>query len=124
MYSTYINIVYNKYNYKLARNRSYLRVTTVRPMSSLLCYSETELHRISVFLRVPSSGILETRKHDISETGSVSVLRCGGKTPTHLGPFERANLNHWITPVGFTHERLSRNVRRVDALKLEHNREH
>jgi hypothetical protein len=23
----------------------------------------------------PSSGILETRKHDVSETGSVSVLR-------------------------------------------------
>jgi hypothetical protein len=27
----------------------------------------------------PSSGILGTRKHDVSETGSVSVLRCGGK---------------------------------------------
>jgi hypothetical protein len=34
----------------------------------------------------PSSGILGTSKHDVSETGSVSVLRCGGgeKTPTHL----------------------------------------
>jgi hypothetical protein len=27
------------------------------------------------FLLFPSSGILETRKHDVSETGSVSVLR-------------------------------------------------
>jgi hypothetical protein len=26
-------------------------------------------------LDFPSSGILETRKHDVSETGSVSVLR-------------------------------------------------
>jgi hypothetical protein len=30
----------------------------------------------------PSSGILETRKHDVSETGSVSVLRWAEKTPT------------------------------------------
>jgi hypothetical protein len=27
------------------------------------------------FLLIPSSGILENRKHDVSETGSVSVLR-------------------------------------------------
>jgi hypothetical protein len=26
----------------------------------------------------PSSGILATRRHDVSETGSLSVLRCGG----------------------------------------------
>jgi hypothetical protein len=39
------------------------------------------------------SGILETRKHDVSETGSVSVLRWGGKTPTQLSPLERANLD-------------------------------
>jgi hypothetical protein len=25
----------------------------------------------------------------------------GGKTPTQLGPLERANLNHWTTPVIF-----------------------
>jgi hypothetical protein len=31
----------------------------------------------------------------VSETGSVSVLRWG-KTPTLLGPLERASLNHWI----------------------------
>jgi hypothetical protein len=34
-------------------------------------------------------------KHDVSETGSVSVLRCG-KKPILLGPLERASLNHWI----------------------------
>jgi hypothetical protein len=34
----------------------------------------------------PSSGILGTRKHDVSETASVSVLRFGGKTHTQLGP--------------------------------------
>jgi hypothetical protein len=43
---------------------------------------------------IPSSGILETRKYDVSETGSVSILRWEGeKTPTQLGPLERANLN-------------------------------
>jgi hypothetical protein len=36
------------------------------------------------------------KKHNVSETGSVSVLRWG-KTPTLLGPLERANLNHWTT---------------------------
>jgi hypothetical protein len=32
------------------------------------------------------------KKHNVSETGSVSVLRWG-KIPTLLGPLERANLN-------------------------------
>jgi hypothetical protein len=48
-----------------------------------------------VFGLFPSSGILGTRKHDVSETGSVSVLRCGRKTPTQMGPLDRANFNHW-----------------------------
>jgi hypothetical protein len=48
-----------------------------------------------VFGLFPSSGILENRKHDDSETGSVSVLRWEGKTSTQLGPLETANLNHW-----------------------------
>jgi hypothetical protein len=56
-----------------------------------------------VFGLYPSSGILENRKHDVSETGPVSVLGEGEKTPTQLGPLERANLNHWITSVRFTH---------------------
>jgi hypothetical protein len=53
-----------------------------------------------VFGLFSSSGILENRKHDVSKTGSVSILRWGGeKSPTQLGPVERANLNHWTTPV-------------------------
>jgi hypothetical protein len=33
-------------------------------------------HRITGFFwTFPSSGILETRKHDVSETGSIFVLR-------------------------------------------------
>jgi hypothetical protein len=55
------------------------------------------------FGRFQTSGILETRKYDVSETGSVSVLRWGrGKTPTQLGPLERANLNHWTDPFSET----------------------
>jgi hypothetical protein len=39
-------------------------------------------------------------KHDVSETGSVFILRWRGeKTPTELGLLERANLSHWTTPV-------------------------
>jgi hypothetical protein len=53
-----------------------------------------------VFQLFPSSGILESRKHDVLETGSLSILRWKGeKTPTQLSPLERANLNHWTTPV-------------------------
>jgi hypothetical protein len=48
-----------------------------------------------VFGLFPSSGILETRKRDVSETGSVCVLRWEGKTPTQLVPLERANLLHF-----------------------------
>jgi hypothetical protein len=34
--------------------------------------------------------------HNVSETGSVSVLRWMGQDkPTQLGPLERASLNHW-----------------------------
>jgi hypothetical protein len=44
-----------------------------------------------------SSGILETRKHDVSKTGYISVLIVGGKTPTQLGPLEGANVNHWTS---------------------------
>jgi hypothetical protein len=55
-------------------------------------------HRITGFLDFfPSSGILETRKHDVSETGFVSVLRWkgGGENTYSVGPLERVNLNHW-----------------------------
>jgi hypothetical protein len=38
-----------------------------------------------IFGHCPSSGILETRKHNVSENGSVSALRYGWGTPTLLG---------------------------------------
>jgi hypothetical protein len=40
------------------------------------------------FLFCPSSGILGTRKHSVSETGSVSVLRWGGETSALMAPLE------------------------------------
>jgi hypothetical protein len=36
--------------------------------------------------------------HNVSETGSVSVLRWMGQDrPTQFGPLERASLNHWTS---------------------------
>jgi hypothetical protein len=44
-----------------------------------------------VFGLFPSYDILENRKHEVSETGSVSIFRLRGeKTPTQLGLLERA----------------------------------
>jgi hypothetical protein len=45
-----------------------------------------------VFGLCPSSRIPETREHNVSETGSVSILRWEGDTL--LGPVEGTNLNH------------------------------
>jgi hypothetical protein len=55
-----------------------------------------------IFGLCPSSGILETRKH-VSETGSVSAFRWDGRTPTQLGPLERANLNHWTMTIPWSY---------------------
>jgi hypothetical protein len=53
--------------------------------------SQTELVGFWTF-----SIVWYSREHDVSETGSVSVLRWMGQgRPTQLGPLERANLNHW-----------------------------
>jgi hypothetical protein len=42
----------------------------------------------------PSSGIYKTKNHNVSETGSISVLRWMGQDrPTQLGPLERASLS-------------------------------
>jgi hypothetical protein len=53
-----------------------------------------------VFGLFPSSGILGTRKHDVSETGSVSVLRCGGGEDTYsVGSLRQSypqSLDHWL----------------------------
>jgi hypothetical protein len=63
----------------------------------------TETQNYWVFGLCPSSGILGTRKHNISETGSVFRPQARGwrKTCTQLGPLEGANLNHWTTLVRF-----------------------
>jgi hypothetical protein len=46
----------------------------------------------------PPSGILETRKHYVSEIGSVTMCRWGGKTPSHLGPIEKlTSISFWDT---------------------------
>jgi hypothetical protein len=40
----------------------------------------------------------DNKYYNVSETGSVSVLRWMGQDkPTQLGPLERASLNHWTT---------------------------
>jgi hypothetical protein len=46
-----------------------------------------------VFALFPSSGILGTREHDVSETGSVSVLRCGGEDIYSVGSITQSYLN-------------------------------
>jgi hypothetical protein len=43
-----------------------------------------EVQKYWVFELRPWSGTLETRKHNVSETGSVSVLRLGGKLAVDL----------------------------------------
>jgi hypothetical protein len=44
----------------------------------------------------PSSCMWKTKDHNVSETGSVSVLRWMGQDkPTQVGPLESASLNHW-----------------------------
>jgi hypothetical protein len=48
-----------------------------------------------VFWLCPSSGILETRKHNVSETGSFSYSGRGEDTYS-VAPLERTNLNHWL----------------------------
>jgi hypothetical protein len=51
-------------------------------------------HKITVFFGLFSSfGILENRKHDVSETVCFRPQVKGEKTPTQLGPLKRANLN-------------------------------
>jgi hypothetical protein len=37
----------------------------------------------------------KTRKHNVSESGSVCILNWGGEKPTKLGPLESANLSYW-----------------------------
>jgi hypothetical protein len=48
------------------------------------------IHKKNRFGLFPSSGILGTRKYDISETGSVSVLRCGGTDTYSVGSLKQS----------------------------------
>jgi hypothetical protein len=50
-----------------------------------------------VFGPLPSSGILETRKNNVSETGSVSVLRWGGRHLLCWVPYKQ--VTQWLTLV-------------------------
>jgi hypothetical protein len=78
---------------------SFLYRSCPRPEQCSLAWMYKErIWNYWVFGLFPSSGILGTRKNDVSETGSVSVLRCvGRKTPTQLGPLDRASLYHWTS---------------------------
>jgi hypothetical protein len=72
------------------------RHVTVNSENVLTMVYDTENYWVSGLC--PSSGIVETRKHNVSETGSVSVLRWG-EAPSLLGPLERANHSQWTTHV-------------------------
>jgi hypothetical protein len=47
-------------------------------------------HNYLVFGVSPSSGIVGKRKHDVSETGSVSVLRFGGEDTYSVGSLRQS----------------------------------
>jgi hypothetical protein len=50
-----------------------------------------------VFVLCPSSGILGTRKHNVSETESVPSSGEGGREDTYtVGSLRKANLNHFL----------------------------
>jgi hypothetical protein len=52
------------------------------------------------FVQRPEFYTHKTRKHNVSETGSISVFRRGGGGGDNLlGPLERANINHWTTHI-------------------------
>jgi hypothetical protein len=59
-----------------------------------------------VFGLCQSSSILDARKHNVSETGSVSVLRWGGETPTLLGPLESDEVEIQFSNQASTHPRI------------------
>jgi hypothetical protein len=59
-----------------------------------LCAPSRYTQHYLVFGLCPSSSVVKTREHNVSETGSVSVLKWIGDTSL-LGPLETVNLNHW-----------------------------
>jgi hypothetical protein len=64
----------------------------------------------------PSSCMWKTKDNNVSEIGSVSVLRWMGQDkPTQLGPLERASLNHWITECLIHSTRMPRTLILISA---------
>jgi hypothetical protein len=51
-------------------------------------------------VRVPQVEDHYSKEQNVSETGPISLLRKGKKTPTLLSPLERANLHHWAQWLG------------------------
>jgi hypothetical protein len=79
-----------------ALNKPLLKVQTTVQWTWISNYPEFVLPRnYWIFGLCPSSGILKTKEHNVSATGSVSVLRWEWETPTLVDSIERANLNHW-----------------------------
>jgi hypothetical protein len=81
---------------------SFMIIKTVIIITTIISLTITCLYPFvqrywACFGLYPSSSMWKTKKsHNVSETGSVSVLRFMGQDkPTQLGPLERASLNHW-----------------------------
>jgi ABC-type enterochelin transport system ATPase subunit len=64
----------NSNEYKLTRG-ILLSTTMVILRQTIVNKSTLRVQDYWVFWTFPSSGILETRKHDVSEIGSLSVLK-------------------------------------------------
>jgi hypothetical protein len=69
-----------------------LNYTVLRPRKLCSSYRDTGFSDLSIVR------ILNKSEKNVSETGSVSVLRWR-KTPTVLDPLERASLNHWTASI-------------------------
>jgi hypothetical protein len=80
--------VINSLIFLLQSLSTFIRYTTLYEYNNL---TSTEMMGFVLF---PSSGILENRKHDVSVAGSLSVLKCGGKASSQLGPLEKVNLSY------------------------------
>jgi hypothetical protein len=82
-----LNICYIYHNIKRLKILS-LNNINIKEIFEYLCWSKPRHLRITRFLDFgPSSGILKTREHNVSENGSVSILVLGENTPTQLGPY-------------------------------------
>jgi hypothetical protein len=72
---------------------------------NLFAYFAKELKETQnywVFGLFPSSGILENRKHDVSETGTLSVLRRGKEDTYSVVPLRKSYTQSLGNPVRFT----------------------